>query len=87
MDKILEDDILTVLTTCKSPEFLRKEWDRRFKYFGITEDRMKDIFITGALFGIITKQAIDFYDNEPTNGILEEITKMVLSFMGNRFHP
>ncbi|MCH7560066.1 MAG: hypothetical protein IIC67_01620 [Thaumarchaeota archaeon] len=85
MEKILKDDILTLLTECNSLVSLRKKWIYKFQYFGINEDKMKDIFITGALFGLITKQAMDFYNDQIPSDVLNEIDAMVIDFIANKF--
>ncbi len=87
MDKILKNSILEYLIACHSPMFLKTRWNNQFKNHSITVDKLKDIFIMGALYGLILKMVADFYDTGSTipNDVLIEVDTLVNDFMANRF--
>ncbi len=85
VEKILKNMILDYLTACHTPMFLRTKWNNKFEHYSIIEDKLKDIFILGALYGLIIKMATDFYDAPITDDVSIEIDTLVNEFMANNF--
>jgi len=82
---ILRSQILIYLESCKNPTYLRDRWGNRFNYFGIDNDKMKDSFIIGALFGLTTQMAIEYLRRSITDNEMNEIEKLIIDFLGDRF--